>query len=56
MNKKRLIDYQDTLLEKLQDKEFASAYLDEALSDPDSRMFLLALKNILEAQRLVTFL
>ncbi len=50
MNKKRLIDYQEQLLKKLQKEAFAKAYLNEALSDEDPRMFLLALKNVIQAQ------
>ena len=52
MNKKRLKDYQERLLLKLQNKEFAVAYLNEALNDEDSHMFLIALKNIITAQKL----
>lgn len=51
MNKKRLVDYQEQFLLKLQDEEFAAAYLNEALTDEDPRMFLLALKNVIEAQQ-----
>jgi len=50
MNKKRFIDYQEQLLNQLQDEEFASGYLNEALNDEDPRMFLLALKNVIAAQ------
>lgn len=50
MNKTRLIDYQEQLLTKLHDAAFATAYLNEALSDEDSRVFLLALKNVIAAQ------
>lgn len=50
MNKKRFIDYQQQLLKQLQDEEFASGYLNEALNDEDPRMFLLALKNVIAAQ------
>ena len=48
--KKRLIDYQDELIQSLQDPEEAVAYLNAALMDDDERVFLLALKNVLEAQ------
>lgn len=51
MNKKRFEDYQDWLLPKLQDEEFATAYLNEALHDEDPCVFLLALKNVIEAQQ-----
>lgn len=50
MNKKRLVDYQEHLLKKLQNEEFAEAYLNEALRDNDPHMFLLALKNVIAAQ------
>lgn len=49
---KRLKDYREGLLKDLQDPEAASMYLNEALKDEDPRMFLLALKNIREAQGL----
>ena len=48
--KRKLIDYQEKLLQNLQDPEFATAYLNVALMDEDLRIFLLALKNICEAQ------
>ena len=50
MNKKRLMDYQERLLEDLQDPIEAQAYLNAALLDEDPRIFLLALKNVIEAQ------
>jgi probable addiction module antidote protein len=52
MNKKvkeRLVDYQEKLIQKLQDPEHAVGYLNVALADEDPRMFLLALKNVVEA-------
>jgi hypothetical protein len=48
--KKRSIDYQEHLLKKLKNEEFATAYLNEARKDEDSRVLLLALKNIARAQ------
>ena len=54
MNKKQFADYQEHLLIKLRNEEFASAYLSEALADEDPRMFLLALKNVVDAQRNIT--
>ncbi|HLB94203.1 MAG TPA: hypothetical protein VJJ81_03060 [Candidatus Babeliales bacterium] len=43
-------DYREYLLRRLQDEpEFARMYLNEALADDDQRVFLLALKNVLEA-------
>ena len=50
MNKKRFIDYQEELIDSLQDPKEARAYLNAALDDDDPRVFLLALKNVLEAQ------
>ena len=43
-------DYQEKLLQDLQDTELAMAYLNAALMDEDPRVFLLALKNVVEAQ------
>jgi DNA-binding phage protein len=43
-------DFQEYLLHALQDPKTALAYLNEALLDEDQRVFLLALKNVLEAQ------
>ncbi len=50
MNNKRHIDYQEELLQLLQDPNEALSYLNAALMDEDQRIFLLALKNVLEAQ------
>lgn len=47
---KRLLDYQEKLLQDLQNPDEAQAYLNAALMDEDPRIFLLALKNVLEAQ------
>lgn len=44
--KRKLRDYQEKLLEDLQDPTLASHYLNEALVDEDPRAFLLALKNV----------
>jgi probable addiction module antidote protein len=43
-------DYHEQLIEELKDPEEALAYLNAALEDEDERVFLLALKNVLEAQ------
>ncbi len=48
--KRKFRDYQEKLLEDLQDPDEAQAYLNEALMDEDPRIFLLALKNVHEAQ------
>jgi probable addiction module antidote protein len=41
--------YQDDLLQALQDPEEAAAYLSAALEDGDNSVFLLALRNVVEA-------
>jgi len=43
-------EFKDYLLEKLKDPEHAFAYLNTAFDDEDDRVFLLALKNVLQAQ------
>jgi probable addiction module antidote protein len=48
--KKRHKDFQEYLLNSLRDPKQALAYLNEALMDEDQRVFLLALKDVLEAQ------
>lgn len=50
MNKPRFRDFNEYLMEKLKDPELALAYINEAFLDEDQRVFLLALKNVLEAQ------
>lgn len=50
--KRKFRNYQDKLLKDLQDPELATHYLNEALADEDPRIFLLALKNVNEAQGL----
>jgi probable addiction module antidote protein len=42
--------YRDSLLESLQDPAEAAAYLDAALEDEDSRVFLMALRDVAEAR------
>ncbi len=48
--KRRFRDYQEKLIQDLQDPELASAYLNVAITDEDPNVFLLALKNVYEAQ------
>lgn len=48
--KRRFRNYQEKLLEDLQNPELAKAYLNVALMDEDPRVFLLALKDVYEAQ------
>jgi probable addiction module antidote protein len=43
-------DYKEHLLEQLQDPQEAAAYLNAALQDDDPHVFLLALRDIAEAQ------
>jgi probable addiction module antidote protein len=43
-------DYKEHLLKQLQDPEEAAAYLNAALHDDDPHVFLLALRDIAEAQ------
>ncbi|MFA6065967.1 MAG: addiction module antidote protein [Candidatus Babeliaceae bacterium] len=43
-------DFQEFLLENLQDPQEAAAYLKAALTDEDERVFLLALRDVLEAR------
>ena len=49
-NKRDYRDFQEIVLENLQDPEEAAAYLKAALEDEDERVFLLALRDVLEAQ------
>ncbi len=50
MTKRIYKDYGDFLQERLKDPELAIAYLNEALQDEDQNVFLLALKDVLDAQ------
>jgi probable addiction module antidote protein len=53
LNKDRYDDYDTWLQKELRDEEFALAYLNEALNDEDPRLFLIALKNVIESQKKV---
>ena len=46
----RTRSYRDYLLERLEDPEEAVAYLNAALEEEDPRMFLVALRNVADAQ------
>jgi probable addiction module antidote protein len=46
----KTVRYHDILMDELQDKELCIAYLNECLSDEDPRIFLNALRNVIEAQ------
>lgn len=51
MNKKRQYrDFTEVMKDKLQNPEFAIAYLNEALANEDRKVFLLALKDVIEAR------
>jgi probable addiction module antidote protein len=47
---KRLKDYQEQLICDLKDSKEAMAYINAALLDEDPKVFLLALRNVIEAQ------
>ena len=49
MSKNRFINYHEQLMQRLQDPKLAIAYLNEAVNDEDQRVFLLALKDVIEA-------
>ncbi len=44
------VRYQDLLIEDLKDPKEAQGYLNAALEDGDEKLFLIALKNVLESQ------
>lgn len=43
-------DYKESLYRSLKKDDEAAAYLDEALIDPDREVFLLALRDVVEAR------
>ncbi len=43
-------DYTEFLQERLKNKKLAIAYLNEALKDDDQNVFLIALKDVIDAQ------
>ena len=49
-NQAKYRDYEEYLVEKLKDPEAALAYLNAAFDDEDERVFLLALRHVLQAQ------
>ena len=51
--KRKFRDYEEKLIQDLQDPEEACEYLNEAFKDEDPRVFLLALKHVCEAQGIV---
>ena len=50
MKKKKFPNFKDDLLQRLKDPERAEGYLNAALQDEDKRVFLLALRDVAEAQ------
>ena len=48
--KKTYADYNEFLKEQLSDPKFAIGYLNEALKDEDPNVFLIAVKDVFEAQ------
>lgn len=52
MKKRIFRDYHEKQMEDLQNPKLAIAYLNAALMDEDPRVFLLALKDVCEAQNI----
>lgn len=50
MNMKKKIDYQEYLINSLTDPKEAANYLNAALEGGDTKVFLLALSNVVKAQ------
>ena len=50
--KKKLIDYEEYLIERLRDEDEARAYLNAAFLDEDPKVFLLALHHVMKAQEI----
>lgn len=46
---KKLKEFKTLFAEELRNLDYATAYLNEALADEDKRVFLVALKNVIEA-------
>lgn len=49
MKRPASVSYKEDLLERLKDIEYSASYLNLALEDEDPRVFLLALKDVIEA-------
>lgn len=52
--KRQFQDFSEILKDKLKNPELAIAYLNEALANKDRKVFLLALKDVVEAQGNIT--
>lgn len=50
IKKKIYKDYNELLMKRLKDPEMAMAYLNETLKDPDPKVFLMALKDVVAAR------
>ncbi len=50
MKKSKVPTYHDDLMKRLKDPAYAGAYLSATLEDDDKRVFLLALRDVAEAQ------
>ncbi len=48
--KKKIPTYHEDLIKRLKDPRYAEAYLNATLEDDDKKVFLLALRNVAEAQ------
>ena len=46
----KLLDYREDLLKRLQEPEFAAAYLNEVLAMNDHKALLIALKDVVDAR------
>lgn len=57
MGKRKLKDYEEDLIEKLEDQEFAAEYLNAALEDSEEgseERFLIALRQVAKAHGMTT--
>ena len=52
----KLKNYKDDLLERLSNPKYAAGYLEQALAENDKNTFLLALKNVIDANGGVAFI
>ena len=50
MKKKMTPSYSEDLIKRLKNQRYAEVYLNAALQDEDKKVFLLALRNVIEAQ------
>lgn len=50
MRRKKSVPYTNHLLDELKDMDFCEAYLNECLLDEDPKIFLIALRDVAQAQ------